>query len=132
MNYDKLYLGFTYDEPLEKLGGFAILVGMMTLSEQSLSVEYEIRDTMIGVIKSKPKKIEFKFNEIVSCIYEKTWFKSNFKLRTNVFLSSKGFLNSTGNELVFKIKKEDAELAKEFVSAVNFRIADAYIKRMEG
>lgn len=128
---DKQYLGFTCDEPLEKIGSLAIMTGMMTLSDEGLIIEYEIRDTILGVVKTKPRTVKFKFSELAECTYVKTWFKSFFNLKTNVFLSKKGFLNSVGNELHFKISKENAETAKSFAASLNLQISEALLNRYE-
>ncbi len=128
---EDIYLGFSCDEPLEKIGGLAIMVGMMTLRESAFIVEYEIRDTVLGIVKTKPRRIEFKFNEIANCKYEKTWFKSNFHIKTNVFLSAKGFHNANGTDLSFQIKKKDATTAQEMAAAINARIAENLMNKYD-
>lgn len=129
MDLEKYYLSFTLNEPI--FGGFGLISGMLSLTEDCLVLEYEVKDSILGVIKSTPKKIKFQFSELISCDFNKSWFKSNLKIKTNIFLSTKGISGTNGNEINFKIQKSDSYLAYEFASVLNSKIAETYINKID-
>jgi hypothetical protein len=75
----------------EVYAGFAEVQGIMRVDENTLMLEFEIRDSLVGMLKSGVKEIRIPISEIVSVTLNKGWFKISFIIRTQK-LSSLGDL----------------------------------------
>lgn len=123
-----LYLPFYFDEVYE---GFATMEGMIRIDTNAIVFEYQTKDALLGIVKSDTKTARIEFSEIVSIDYKKSLFSSKLFIRANIFLGSKGFPNNNANELTLKIKRNNSDLASEFVSRINLRISEARLKDIE-
>lgn len=123
-----LFLPYYFDELYE---GFAKIEGIIRIENNCALFEFQTKDSLLGIVKSAPKIVSLLLSEIVSIEYKKTLFSSKLFLQTNIFLASKGFPNDLTNELVLKIHRKHSDMAKEFVSRINLRIAEARLSEVE-
>ena len=62
----------------EVYSGFAELNGIMHVTEAGLKLEFQVKDSILGVLKSKAKSMLIPFHELGEVQYRKNFFVSKF------------------------------------------------------
>ncbi len=113
------------------LGGLAVCSGLLKLETDSILVELQSRDSFIGIIKSKIRKVEIPLEKIESITFKKSLFGARISLRVSDLEIHSSISASSSGELLFRLYKKHAHDAAELVTAVELGIADQKFKRIE-
>lgn len=111
--------------------GFARSEGILTLHDDTLEIEYQTKDTVFGVVKSKPKSLHIPLKEILTFEYKRNLFVSRMKVGLRKLGLMGDFPKSEQNELVLKIKRKDKEMAKRLASTARLRISEIRLEQMD-
>lgn len=118
-------------KPSDQLGGLAECSGMLALERSSIVVEFQSKDALIGVLKSKIKRIEIPFDKIEVITLKNSLFGARIVLRVSDFELQSRVPSPGCGDIVFKIRRKYSLDATELVSAVQLGIADQKLKRIE-
>ncbi len=111
--------------------GLAVVDGILTIHSDELVFEFQTKDSVFGVVKSKPREIHIQMKEIVSIRYRKTWFVSRLYIHVSKLSYLQDFPKSEQGELVLKIKRKYKDTAKDIVSYVNYRLSEFRLDSMD-
>ena len=115
----------------DHLGGLAECSGLLKLEKTAVVVELQSKDALIGVLKSKIKRVEIPFEAIEEISFRKSIFGAKIFLRVSDLRLQAQVPNSEDGEIVLKIRRKHFLDATELVSTVQLDIADQKLKRME-
>lgn len=65
----------------DTMSGLAEVQGMMQASEYALLLEYQMKDSILGVIKSKTKRLEIPFEDLLEARFKSSFWGNKFRLR---------------------------------------------------
>lgn len=108
--------------------GFAEANGIIKILDNKLHLQFNVKDSFIGVIKSAPKSIDISFDNILEIVEKKNYFKkvpSKISIRVsdlNLFKQIPGLENLC--ELELKIGNNDKLNIQAFLSNANMKIAE--------
>ncbi len=96
--------------------GLAKTSGFIGAGEDGLEIEYQMSDTLVQFFKTEVKDIEIPYESIQSIHFKKGWWffsgKLIIELNSLKNLGRIPFLEE--NEIVFKIRSKNRELARVF------------------
>lgn len=103
----------------------------MRVDENTLTLEFEIKDSLVGLLKSGVKEVRIPIGEINSVILKKGWFKTAFIIRAQR-LSSLGELpKQDRGQLRLYLSREDRETAEQLVSFLMLRISENKLELLD-
>lgn len=116
----------------EVYGGFAEGGGLMYVARDTMILEFQVKDAIFGVVKSKPKRLQIPFREIIAIEYKRTMFISRiiFRLTSLQYMSDIPGDNK-GGDVKLRIKRKDKEMARNLVSHINLRMSEIRLDMMD-
>lgn len=117
---------------LDVYEGLAECQGILYLKENSLVMEFQTKDSLFGVIKSKIKKINLSVRDIINVDYKKSIFKTRLSFFTKSLIVAEKFPGAQKGEISIKLQKKDREKCECLVSKLNLMIAEAKLEDIEG
>lgn len=114
----------------ELYAGLAELNGLIRMEKDSLVLEYNLKDDVVGVFNSELKVLKIPFHAIEEIRAEKKWFSARFELSLNRLPNSDKTLSIDGNAIKFIIKKRDFEKAKSLRSSAMLRVSEERLNRI--
>lgn len=116
----------------EVYAGFAEAQGLMRVYENTLILEFEIRDSLVGLLKSGVKEIGILISEIDSVILNKDWFKISFIIRTQKLSSLGDLPKQERGQIKLHLSLEDEEIAEWFASFLMLKISEKKLNLLDG
>lgn len=113
-------------------GGFAKVNGILTANRQSLLLEFQVTDNVLGgLLKGQPKEIRLPLEAVASVEYKQNWFQARFYLRVYRLQDLANVPNAEGGEAKLSIKRKDRKLARSLVSSLNLQLSEIRLARMD-
>ncbi|MGK7371566.1 MAG: hypothetical protein ACNS64_15250 [Candidatus Halalkalibacterium sp. M3_1C_030] len=104
--------------------GFQQAEGLLKLGKDQLELEFEVKDAILGVIKSGVKEAEIPFSDLKSINFKKGWFSTKIILEGN---SMKAFRDLPGTELAtctLKVKRKHRDDAESLISKARLKLSE--------
>ncbi len=108
----------------EAYSGLAAVEGIMRAEKGRLILEYQVKDNIFGVIKSKPKELMIPYEEMSQVLYKRNWFISRFRLHINSMRILGEFPVGKDGIISLKVKRKHKEIAKNLESYINLRLSE--------
>ena len=104
--------------------GFQQAEGLLKLSKDKLELEFEVKDAILGVIKSGVKDVAIPFSDLKSISFKKGWFSAKIILEAT---SMKAFRDLPGTELAtctLKVKRKHRDDAQSLISQARLQLSE--------
>ncbi len=106
--------------------------GLMKFSAKTgLVLEFQVKDAIIGIIKSAVKEIQLDWEDIVDFQIKKKWFSVTVTIRVNKMSIFEELPSTKSAEFDAKIKKEDYEKVRNLQSSLLLILSEKKIERLE-
>ena len=112
-------------------GGLAEVNGQMRFENDELVLEFQVKDAILGAVKSAVKELAIPLEDIHDLVFEKGWFRRRLTLRTRSMAALEGLPGAEGSELVVKVAKQDAQAAKELASHLLLLVSEERLRQVE-
>lgn len=112
--------------------GFAEAQGLMRVDENTLTLEFEIKDSLVGLLKSGVKEVRVPISEIDSVTLNKGLFKTSFIIRTQRLSSLGDLPKQERGQLRLHLSREDRETAEWLISFLMLRISEKKLNLLDG
>ena len=93
--------------------GFAYASGLLRLDDSALTVEFEVKDAMAGLIKTQ-HKVRIPAHLIDDVRFKRGWFGGRMLIRVSDLDLLDDISWREGHEFQVKIRRSDRDLADEF------------------
>ena len=111
--------------------GFQQAEGLFKLGKNHIELEFEVRDSILGIIKSGVKDLSISFSDLKSITFKKGWFSAKIILEGT---SMKVFNDLPGTELatcILKIKRKYREDAEDVISQARMQFSEYKLDRLD-
>ena len=111
--------------------GFQQAEGLMKLGKERLEFEFEVKDSILGVVKSGLKEVVIPFSDLKSITYKKGWIGAKVILEGN---SMKVFSELPGTELAtctLKIKRKHRDDAQRLISQARMQFSEYKLEQFD-
>jgi hypothetical protein len=112
--------------------GFAEVSGMMHIDRDDLELEFEVKDSFFGALKSGPKKLEIDYADLSKLTYVRTLFKSRLEIKVKSLRILSRFPAAKDGLISLKISRKLKEETEDIVTYVNLRIAEIGLEKLGG
>ncbi|MGH1435870.1 MAG: hypothetical protein ACRBG0_15600 [Lewinella sp.] len=112
--------------------GFAEVSGMLHVERDHLELEFEIKDSFLGALKSGPKQLKIAYSDLSKLTYVRTLFKSRLELKLKRLRILSQFPGAKDGMISLKIKRKLKEETEDITTYVNLRIAEIGLEKLEG
>lgn len=118
-------------------GGFAKVKGLIHVHRNSLGIDYQSEDSIVGLVKSKPQEIEIPYTEIQFVELKTNLFTTRLILRVSSLAAIADFPKPSSRkipagEMRLSLKRSDRERARQAVSYINLRLSEIRLDKMDG
>lgn len=112
--------------------GLSKAQGLINYSEkEGLCIEFETKDSILGIIKSPVKQVVLYWDDIASIEVKKKWFSAQIRIRATSMQRLKGLPSENAAEFVATIKKEFVEQALSLRSELLLLISEKKIEQLD-
>lgn len=106
--------------------------GLINYSEkEGFCIEFETKDSILGIIKSSVKQVVLYWNDIASVEVKKKWFSAEIRIRATSMQSFRDLPSESAAVFVAKIKKEYLEQALSLRSELLLLISEKKIEQLD-
>ena len=102
--------------------GFGNVFGLATISDEALELEFEIRDSVGGSIKSAARTVEIPFDKLTNASYETGFFGHRIELQTETMSALSEIPTSQQGAVKLRIKKKDEVIARQLVELLRWEV----------
>lgn len=110
--------------------GLASVEGIMRLGKEQVVLEFQMKDNILGMLKSKPKALTIPFRDLAEVSYKVNWFISQFRLQVTSMHILGEFPGAKDGIIKLKIKRKQKQSAKELASHINLQLSEYRLKMM--
>lgn len=111
--------------------GFQEASGLMKLTEKGIELEFEVKDAILGVLKSGIKNVVIPYSELESIEYKKGWFSSKIILNAT---SMRVFEDIPGTDVAtctIKVKRKHRSEAQSLASHARVQLSEYKLDQLD-
>ncbi|MEZ4745440.1 MAG: hypothetical protein R3C41_05155 [Calditrichia bacterium] len=105
--------------------------GVLHLENDQITIEYQIKDAFIGVLKSNIQKVIVPLLDIHDIVFQPKLINSKLILCTKEMATLANIPGSEKGELKLNIARAEKENAQKFVDDVMFRVSELRLKQFD-
>jgi len=111
--------------------GFQEASGLMKLTKEGIELEFEVKDAILGVIKSGIKNVIIPYSKLESIEYKKGWFSSKIILNGT---SMRVFEEVPGTDVAtctIKVKRKHREEGHSLASHARLQLSEYKLDQLD-
>lgn len=112
-------------------GGFAEVQGQLRFEGEALFLEFQVKDSLIGAIKSDVKELRLPLSALEDLSFKKGWFGHRLTVRTRSMSDLGDVPGADGTSLVVKVAKSDGDAARDLASHLLLLLSEERLRRLE-
>jgi hypothetical protein len=116
---------------MEAYQGLAQANGILAVKEEGLLVEFEVKDSLVGVIKSGVKSVMIPYEEVISVEVKSNIFRSKMTIQVGQLGLLEGLPNTERGELKIAFRKKDKAMALDIESRIRFLASEVRLNDEE-
>src|SRR5262245_18395229 len=122
-------LPFTIPDVYE---GLAAAHGVAKSTEAGLTLEFQVKDGLVGLVKSRVNVVPIPLNELVSIELKEGWFIKRLFIRARSLATLASVPGHESGHIVLRIARKDLRLAREMVSMLRLTLAERELQSLTG
>jgi len=115
----------------DSFGGLAETSGLLSLEGDDLVLEFEMKDALVGVIRTGPRTVRFPVTDLAEVGLRLGWFQQRLVLRSRSLKLLADLPGRDGAELVLYCRRRDRAILRHVYAAVQDRLTSASLKRLD-
>ena len=105
--------------------GLAESDGLLSFSNSVLKIQFQVKDSIIGIVKGKVKEIKLPISKIHKIEFIKKFWANKILITINDLQYQFDFPTKNSSEISLSIDKKNIEEAKVFVANVNYEMVNS-------
>ncbi len=111
--------------------GLAKVDGLLKLTGESLVIEFQTQDNVIGMFKGSSKTKQVPLNQVFKAEIKTRWWDRSITIRPSTLSAIDGIPGVDKGQLKIKFRKADQEIAKNIVSQLNLRLSEIRLQELD-
>jgi hypothetical protein len=120
-------LPFTIPDVYE---GLAAAHGVAKSTEAGLVLEFQVKDSFVGMVKSRVNQVPVTFKELVSIELKEGWFRHRLLIRARSLATLTSVPGHESGHVALKIARKDLRVAREMVSVLRLTLAERELQSL--
>ena len=110
--------------------GLAVARGMARASRGGLILEFEVKDSLVGMIRSGVREIQIAIDDLDRLDLRKGWFRTRLFVRTRRMVTLDKVPGHQAGIIELRIKREDRAAAQALVSQLMLMLSERELERL--
>lgn len=112
--------------------GLAECNGLLRVDDNAVFMEYVVKDSLLGVIKSNVKTIKLRYDRLLDAQFVNKFFKKQIILKPMSMLDFADIPSADTGEIVLKIAKDKQTLfvAETITTFISLKISEVRISKL--
>ena len=115
----------------EAYEGFATTEGLLKHEADAIIIEFKTKDAFVGLIQSEVKRITLPLADLTGIEFKSKMFSNKLYIRSNSMQILDKIPGSKQGVAVFKIRRQDRELASTLTSKISLWLSENRLKRLD-
>ena len=111
--------------------GFVEVKGLLHFKNDKLILEFDQKDSFVGILKSGVKAVEVPFSEVDSLRIYRKWFRTTVEILGKSMKIFEEIPGSNQGRVLLKIKSKDRELAENVISSARVRLSEYKLDELD-
>jgi len=111
--------------------GFAKAQGILRVDENALTLEFEIKDNLFGVLKSGIKEVIIPIQYIDAVTLNKSWLRTALVVRVQSLKLLGHIPKHNQGQLWLYISRKDRNIASNFASCLRLKISENQLELLD-
>jgi hypothetical protein len=113
-------------------GGLAAAHGVARSTETGLILEFQVKDSVVGMMKSRVVEVPIPLNEFASIELKEGLFSKRLSIRARSLATLSEVPGHESGQVVLKIARKDLRIAREMVSVLRLTLAERAHQSLSG
>jgi hypothetical protein len=118
---DSAYVPFSFPEVYQ---GFASGGGIATASIAGLTLEFQVKDSIVGMIKSDVRRIAIPISELHSVALKESWFRNRLFIRVKSMTTLADVPGNDTGQVELRVARRDKATAQALVSILMLSLSE--------
>ena len=115
------YVRFSFPDVYQ---GFAEGGGIATATTEGLTLEFQVKDSLVGMIKSDVRKIAIPISELHSIDLKESWFRNRLFIRVRNMATLANVPGSNTGQVELRVARSDKTTAQALVSILTLSLSE--------
>jgi hypothetical protein len=111
--------------------GFAEARGLIHFAEDGIRIEYQVRDSLIGVLRSAIRDLVIPYDQIESIVFRKRWWRRSIEIQTSSLRIAAAIPGQSGATIRIKVQRHDRRRIEEAITHATLRMSEIRLERIE-
>ncbi|WP_287129116.1 hypothetical protein [Candidatus Cyanaurora vandensis] len=111
-------------------GGLAQVRGLLSLESDYLLLEYQVRDGLVGMVKSRVRELKVPLAELEMVTLDKRWLTLGLMLKSYRMHTLQDLPTSEAGRVILKLTRRDEVIANQLIHHLKLKISEARFERV--
>jgi hypothetical protein len=125
---DSTHIPFSFPDVYQ---GLASGGGIATATTAGLTLEYQVKDGVFGVIKSGVHKVAIPISDLHSVRFKPGWFRNRLFIKVRTMATLADVPGSDRGQLELRVARADKRAAQSLVSVLMLTLSEKQIAELE-
>jgi len=118
---DSVFVQFSFPDVYQ---GFAEGGGIATATTNGLTLEFQVKDALVGMIKSEVRKIAIPISELHSVALKQSWFRNRLFIKVRNMTTLADVPGSNTGQVELRVSHRDKAPAQALVSILMLSLSE--------
>ena len=110
--------------------GFATAHGMARITSSGLTLEFEVKDGIVGMIKSGVREVQIAIDDLHVLELRKGWLRTRLFIRTRRMTAVTRIPGNRAGVIELRVAREDRQIAEALVSLVMLKLSERELEKL--
>ena len=110
--------------------GFATARGLASMTADGLTLEFEVKDAVVGVLRTGPRQVHIQIDQLGSVELITGWFTTRLRIRTRTMAALSALPGDHTDCIQLGVKRQDREKAQALASAIALRLSQRRLEEL--
>ena len=110
--------------------GFATANGLARMTPDGLTLEFEVKDAVVGMLKTGVRELRIGFDDLDGVELLAGWFTTRLRIRTASMAVMSAIPGEHTDGIRLGVRRRDRAIAKAFASTIALRLSERELQRL--
>ena len=125
---DSAHIQFSFPEVYQ---GLACGGGIATATTTGLTLEFEVKDGVFGVIRSGVQKVAIPISDLHSVALKQGWFRNRLVIKTRNMTALADVPGNDAGKVALRVARADVRAAQSLVSLLTLSLSERQLAELE-
>ena len=108
--------------------GFATARGLASMTSDGLTLEFEVKDAVVGVLRTGPRHVHIELDHLGGVELITGWFTTRLRIRTRTMAALSAVPGDHTDCIQLGVRRQDRPMAQALASAIALRLSERQLE----